>query len=751
MDKLQNLISKISDEELRQQIENEVKKSLSQKKFGLVFEEHIPECAPLYSLPIKVGQTVAKKAQEIKDVFIVQKIEGDKAFCIPDASDGDEDTSVIARHEVPKQSSGMTDCFTGSQASRNRNDENSSVESDVAISSDKKAPVPVEFSLCDIVAVAKFGEPIFPYLEEMDKIQNAPDDENFHSIIQADNFHALQLLTYVYKQKIDCIYIDPPYNTGARDWKYNNNYVDSNDKFRHSKWLSMMEKRLRLAKTLLNPRDSVLICTIDEKEYLHLGCLLEEIFFDARIQMVSSVINPAGVASTGEFYRSNEYLFFVKMGKATPAPLQLNDEWFGGTRKSSVAQAFWRSLSRAGNHSQRADRPNLFYPIYVSEDGKKFMGAGDPLPLDADRKTVSQIEGAKVMFPIHSDGSEGTWQLSKDTLIKAYENHFVRVGTKTIYYLAQGEQQKVKDGIFKIKGINQDNSYDLEDSEVVAFVPSTQWKISSHNASAYGSTLLTSIFTGKRFAYPKSLYAVHDALRFFVANKPNAVILDFFAGSGTTLHAVNLLNAEDGGNRKCIMVTNNEVSAEEEKSLKEKGFDPLSPEWQKLGIAQYVTWPRAVCSIKGVDINGDALKGSYMMSNGDERAMAQGFKSNVTFFKLGFLNESTVKFGGQFARLLSLLWLKAGSFNAPPVIDETVIKDFYVFEKNHFAVLTKETVIGEFLQAVAKDERIKTCFVITNSDAIFKMAKTSLRGKKCFQLYKEYLKNFEINTKGQIL
>ncbi len=97
-------------------------------------------------------------------------------------------------------------------------------------------------------------------------------------IIEGDNYHALSVLNYTHAGKIDVIYIDPPYNTGARDWKYNNDYVDSNDVYRHSKWLSMMEKRLKLAKSLLNPANSTLICTIDEKEFIHLGCLLEQIF-----------------------------------------------------------------------------------------------------------------------------------------------------------------------------------------------------------------------------------------------------------------------------------------------------------------------------------------------------------------------------------------------------------------------------------------------------------------------------------------
>lgn len=137
--------------------------------------------------------------------------------------------------------------------------------------------------------------PIYPGLEVVDSVRHAKGDQLWHALIQADNYYALQLLAYLYPASVDCIYIDPPYNTGAKDWKYNNDYVDTADTYRHSKWLSMMKRRLLLAKRLLNPKDSVLIVTIDEKEYLHLGCLLEELFPKARMQMVSSVINNGGV------------------------------------------------------------------------------------------------------------------------------------------------------------------------------------------------------------------------------------------------------------------------------------------------------------------------------------------------------------------------------------------------------------------------------------------------------------------------
>ena len=586
---LDDLISQIPDKSLRERIRAEMKRANHQKKFGLVFEEHLPEATPLYDIPVKRGSVVATKDGQVTDIYYVEKIEDGQAACF---------------HKATKE----------------------------------RVVLPVDALVC----VAQFGEPIYPYLQPLDTVCNAPDSDLWHTLIEADNYHALQLLEYLYAGKVDCIYIDPPYNTGARDWKYNNDYVDNNDQYRHSKWLSFMQKRLKIAKRLLNPKDSVLIVTIDEKEYLHLGCLLEEMFPEARMQMVSSCIMPGGVSRGNEFGRSDEYIYFMKLGSATPAALQLSDEWLGGVKSTSRSKVHWEGLLRTGTNNMRSDRPNLFYPVLISEDGKKFLGVGNPLKITDDRHSYIPPEGAVAIFPIHTDQTEGCWRISREKLLELYNAHVVRLGGFTprgmaINYLKQGEYAKVLNGTYKIKGIKEDNSYDLDDAEYKpSFVPSTQWTISSHDASRHGSGLLRKIFGDKAFSFPKSLYAEHDTIR-FVANKPNALVIDFFAGSGTTMHAVNLLNAEDGGHRRCIMVTNNEVSDAEAKEMSQRGLKPGDEEWEKLGIARYVTWPRTVCSIKGENIKGEPLKDNYI---GSDIPMADGFKANAAFFKLGFLDKN---------------------------------------------------------------------------------------------------------------
>lgn len=461
-------------------------------------------------------------------------------------------------------------------------------------------------------------------------------------IIEGDNLQALYILQKTHKGKVDCIYIDPPYNTGARDWKYNNDYVDGTDVYRHSKWLSMMKNRLLLAKDLLNPSDSVLICTIDEKEYLRLGCLLEELFPEGRIQMVSVAIHSAGV-SRMDFSRTDEYYYFVFLGNAAPKAVQLGAEWQSdGVKRQQEVR--WESMLRSGNDGRRTDRPNMFFPALFNAETKEFLGFGPSVPLSISGKDYIAPKGTIAVLPYASDGSEARWRISADKALELYKmgafdwSDF-KNGKTTLKYLKPGEIQKIKDGEYTVVGYKDNGAMILSsDSYTPRWIPGTQWHVSSHQAGGLGgSVLIKNVLKTKRFDFPKSLYAVRDALKIITSGNPNAVIVDFFAGSGTTFHAVNLLNAEDGGKRRCIMVTNNEVSVDEEKGLREKGYNPGDAEWEKYGIAKFVTWPRTVCCIEGKDVDGLPLKGSYVIASDQEIKLSDGFRSNVKFFKCSWI------------------------------------------------------------------------------------------------------------------
>lgn len=472
-----------------------------------------------------------------------------------------------------------------------------------------------------------------------DKDRRLCTDETlpWNFIIEGDNLQALHLLEKTHRRKIDCIYIDPPYNTGAKDWKYNNDYVAKEDEYRHSKWLSMMRSRLLIAKRLLNPDNSLLICTIDDKEFLHLGCLLEELFPQARIQMVSDVINPKGTMQRKKFPRTDEYLFFVWIGDAEPIEQQLDEDWLIGNSSNTNHNRYrWVTFVRTAANVSRSKTPSMFYPIYVNESGTKILRVGDSLRTDEDYRAIKPNMGERIAFPINSKGKEVIWHLTQTSLMEAYKNGFVKLsgfnkeGLLRISYLPSGMQKKIQSGQIPVCGYDENGAviFDASNYKPI-FMPGTQWRIKTHDATEHGTKLLEK-FIGHRFSYPKSLYSVRDCLSFFLCQNKEAIVLDFFAGSGTTMHAVNLLNAEDNGNRKCIVVTNNEISAEEEKKFSLEGIKKGDEAWEKYGIAKYVTWPRTVCSITGKDINGKPLKGEYF---GSGIPMSQGFKSNVKYFK----------------------------------------------------------------------------------------------------------------------
>lgn len=693
---INELIDQIENVELRNRILAEVNKLSKQRKFGLVYEDHIPEATMLYDVTIRKGIKVALRSGKIKDCYRVLNIKGNDVLC-------EKMDDSRAQEVFPKD---------------------------------------------DLVAVAHFGEPIYPYLQYKDSICNAPDSDLWHTLIEADNYHALQLLVYLYGGKVDCIYIAPPYNTGARDWKYNNDYVDSSDSYRHSKWLSMMEKRLRLAKKLLNPKESVLIVTIDEKEYIHLGCLLEQLFPEANIQMVTDVIHPSGVARTNQFSRVEEYIFFVGIGTSHPQSSNdsmLDFEMTGNYKQEAGDIIPWARMLRRGNNSHREHSQNCFYPIFVNEELGRIVSVGFPPGKGIDRNTVEIPEHCVAVWPMHNGGIEGCWQLSRARFIQALEDGTAKLGRKnklgqwSINYLNQGFLDEIKNGNIVVTGKNPDGSLILERRATKLVAAKSVWNRKTHDASLYGSVYLSSL-VGKRFTFPKSLYSESDTIRFYVANKPEALILDFFAGSGTTLHAVNLLNAEDGGHRRCILVTNNEVSEAEAKELTSKGYKQGDEEWEKLGIANYVTWPRTKCSILGKNIDGHPLKGDYI---GIERPMSEGFKANAAFYKLGFLDKTAVTIGRQLKELIPLLWMKAGAINQCPQINGD--EDMVILPKNKFALLVNECTFSQFEVELRKHSEIEVVYIITNSEAGYREMISNLKVKQTYQLYRDYLDNFRIN------
>ncbi|MEX1907191.1 site-specific DNA-methyltransferase [Janibacter sp. Y6] len=607
-----------------------------------------------------------------------------------------------------------------------------------------------EALLEDVVVAAGFRDPIYPGLVSTGRVERG-GDKPFHTVINAENYHALQALLFTHRGKVDCIYIDPPYNTGAKDWKYNNDYVESDDLYRHSKWLAFMERRLIMARGLLRPDRSSLIVTIDEKEYLRLGLLLEQIFPDARIQMITAVINPRDVTRQREFSRVNEYIFVVSFGVDGPTALELPPHWLtgGAERKTVRGKLHWASLSRTSENGHREHSPGCFYPVFVKADGSGIHSFGEALPKDHDRRRYDYAPpGTIPVWPIRSSGREGAWQLGPSKAREAFSNGYVRSGPvkngrAALYYLKSGEQAKVERGEFRITGRGPDGSIITEPTELAVprFVPGTVWSIPSHDAGVNGSNLLSRFVPDVKFPFPKSLYAVEDVLKFFVADKPEAVVVDFFSGSGTTAHALMRINHSDGGRRQSIAITNNEVSAETQRLFRIKGLRPGDTEWEEMGICEAVTKPRIRAAITGVVSNGEDVKGDYKYN--EEFSMADGLGENAEFFTLTHEAPLPVASHRRFEKIAPLLWMRSGS--AGRRIDD-VTCGWDVTDR--YGVLADLDQTDSFVKAVtAVSETICVAFIVTDEDRLFQTVVRELPPHvETIRLYEAYLRNFEIEA-----
>ena len=381
---------KALDSQLAADLKQEVEALSSRRAFGLNFERHIPETVELPRRPVRKGDKVRFLPERGKKPNGVDS-------CIWRVNDIAQTDRGRVAHLVRRQ------------------------ESDDGVQAASRA-------VDDLVVIAEFRDPIYPGLVSTGRIEHG-GDRPFHVAVNAENFHALQVLLYTHEGKVDAIYIDPPYNTGARDWKYNNDYVDSDDAYRHSKWLAMMERRLRLAKRLLNPADSVLIVAIDEKEYLRLGLLLEQVFSASpttRTQMVSTNINPAAVPRGGTFGRSDEYVFFVMLGSATPKQLTLSRHWVSSKGRTHTGKIRWDLLRRSGTNAQRSHSPGCFYPIYVDPESSCIARVGTPLPEGVHK--AEPVAGLTAVLPIRKDRTEGNWQWAPATLRERSRQGRVKVG-----------------------------------------------------------------------------------------------------------------------------------------------------------------------------------------------------------------------------------------------------------------------------------------------------------------------------------
>lgn len=398
----------------------------------------------------------------------------------------------------------------------------------------------------------KDGVQFLPVLTEIKKKRISTDNSlPINYLIEGDNYFALNLLKYTHSGAIDLIYIDPPYNTGAKDWKYNNDYVDSEDSYRHSKWLSFMKNRLTLSKDLLS-EEGFIACAIDHNELFTLGLLMDTIFGEQnRIGIVSVVHKPEGRNQEKFFGTSNEFLLVYASNKSKA---NFNNVVIDEELKERFDQEDDKGKYRLknfirmtdGKYSLRESKPHFFYPVYVSKDLKSF--------------SLEKKSGYIETTPTTDKGVERTWKTTKETFAKLAEQGDI-VANQESHGLVLYEK--------------------LRENQVIK----THWIKKEYHAYHFGTKTLEEILGSKQFNFPKSVHLISDIIK--LMTKPNSIVLDYFVGSGTTGHSVLQVNKEDGGSRRFIAVTNNENK-----------------------ICEEVTYPRLEKVIKGYkDKSGNKVQG----------------------------------------------------------------------------------------------------------------------------------------------
>ena len=415
-----------------------------------------------------------------------------------------------------------------------------------------------------------------PYLEEVqDKhIENAPGEPT-NLIIEGDNFDALSILNYTHAGKVDVIYIDPPYNTGSNDFIYNDNYIGVDDEFRHSKWLSFMSVRLKLSRQLLKD-DSVIFISIDDNEQAALKMLCDEIFgVDNLINNSIVVAAPAGTQSSVDIAQQHAYcLIYRKSNDYHVAPLILNEEALlkkYSYGEDDLGKYYIERIWKRGVGGRKEDVPSLHFPVYYNVETKEIL---------IDKEIDGKNKGDYIeIIPYQTKNVLGRWTWSREKMI-AERDHLIVVKVAGEYRLHKKVYASDEKGR---------KPYSIIPAEI--------------GRTELGSLELKSIMGEKTFLYPKFSGFIKYLLKY--SNNPNAIVLDFFAGSGTTDQAVLELNKEDGGHRQFILCTNNG----------DKGQDSVK-------IAEDITYPRIKTVITGTRQDGSKY--------------SEGISANLRYYKIQY-------------------------------------------------------------------------------------------------------------------
>ncbi|WP_237573604.1 site-specific DNA-methyltransferase [Mycolicibacterium lacusdiani] len=656
---LDQLIGQIQEESLRNRLAREVELLRGSRRFGLVFDRHLPESVRLVDHPIRKGIRVALRDESTAETWtVVRFTDTTRTVAVLDGEGGERPVS-------------------------------------------------------DLVVVREFGEPIYPGLQSIERIPNGAVDAPWHVVINGENFHALQALRSTHREKVDLIYIDPPYNTGGGDWIYNDRYVDAADRAKSSKWLSFMERRLLIARDLLKPT-GVVIVAIGDDEHHRLRMLLDQVFGDQNF--IANITWQGGGSSLSRFHAGGlDYMLVYcrEMSVLTEGGVRWRVEKEGLQDVLDAAASAWeqsghnsaaasRLLSAWWNRNKTKYDPGLGDNVKVDEDGTavKVGDLGNSLYRPNLRYAITDPATGIVYEPPNNG-----WSFRRETM-----DEMIAAGR-----ILFGGRPRWKTPL-----------HEMSMRSVVPTFYRDRRAASQHLAKVLGT---------KDFPYPKDVEVIARWLSIATTNDPDAVILDFFGGTGTTVEAVLRLNAQDGGQRQAILVTNNEVGAPAAKALRKVGLHPGDEEWEARGVFESVCRPRISTVVTGTRPDGSVF--------------SDGIAANVELFDLTYLDPSSVRRGQEFTAVAPLFWLEGGARGGRiEALPEAgwALADVY-------GVLFDIDALTGFAAAVTTatiDGRAPSVlFVITDSPAEYQEAVERLPvGIETVQLYEDYLSNYTINTSG---
>jgi len=677
---LDALVGQVEDESLKSRLAREIELLRGSRRFGLVFDPHLPESVRLPEHPVRKGVKVTRRDES----------QPDRAWRVSGFSDNMRTVAVLDGDggEVP---------------------------------------------VADLVVIREFGEPVYPGLCPVGRLANGPADAPWNTVINGENFHVLQALRSTHREKVDLIYIDPPYNTGGKtSWLYNDRFVDKSDRAKSSKWLSFMERRLKIAQDLLKPTGAIFVSIGDDEQH-RLRMLLDQVFGPENCVAVLTVemSTTSGPKTTnaqqGTIVKNSEFVLIYRKGSG-----------FDSVRHTPLVDA--------------VDGWDANYSAWLYEDGRVGTLTAELLGRPDVRAEVEEYGLLDERGRFNVANMDILLRLSPATKA-VIDANLDRVARRDRLPVSCREADPPVGEHIEFKA--EDRTYTLTrlaNGNVWQLIPlSRNYRMSDDYKPRFGRTVLRGDLW-KGFHSDMAHVTEEGAVNFnngkkpvrlikqlirWGNNAPDAVILDFFGGSGTTAHAVMAMNEEDGGRRQCVLVTNNEVSIDAAKALRGADRHPGDPEWEREGVFEAVTVPRITTVVTGKKPTGAPYGGPL--------------SANVEFLRLTYLDPGTVRRGREFQAIAPLLWMRAGAVGERV---DAIPESRWALTPS-YGILFDIDALSPFAAAVSDsaiaDAAPALVFVVTDSETEYQHAVERLPvGIETVQLYEDYLSNFTVNVEGGV-